>query len=385
MKKSKVIIPALALMAFSVAASITGTVAWFTANRVATVTAGSFAVVNTTTDLQVSLASGIGTQAVDDNNAKTHTITVIDGYKLTDSSFDHSAVAHNVIAPNETGELVGSSIALASVTGGLTNPVGNMVRDASTSVFTAFTWNITFTVTFGNSASSDVGLFLDLSGTESYMHKKLFVAEGATIPSSSFSDEACTTAKSGTAASGGEYVYQAAPVETGKAFRIAFVPTAIGGTGTLTSEAYAKVWAKNETNANAGFINSGASGFAVNQPLADYDASYGTATTKLSGNTSSSATAADTVGSGKVLMDSGCSDGIPSNGTLSASSAKSSNANYLGMFKCDPSKNVSITFTCVAWFDGTDTANDAGHIVTGATDFENIVSAMKFGVSNLSA
>ena len=54
MKKSKVIIPALALMAFSVAASITGTVAWFTANRVATVTAGSFAVVNTTTDLSVT-------------------------------------------------------------------------------------------------------------------------------------------------------------------------------------------------------------------------------------------------------------------------------------------------------------------------------------------
>ena len=161
MKKSKVIIPALALMAFSVAASITGTVAWFTANRVATVTAGSFAVVNTTTDLQVSLAPGIGTQAADNNN--THTITVIDGYKLTDSSFDHSAVAHNVIAPNETGELVGSSIALASVTGTLNNPVGNMVRDASTSVFTAFTWDITFTVTFGNSASSDVGLFLDLS------------------------------------------------------------------------------------------------------------------------------------------------------------------------------------------------------------------------------
>jgi len=383
MKKSKVIIPALALMAFSVAASITGTVAWFTANRVATVKAGSFAVVNTTTDLTVSLGSGIGTTATD--SGTNHTITVTDGYKLTDAAFDHTATDHNIVSPDETGYLVGQSVALASATGTLNNPVGNMVRDVTNTVFTAFTWDMTFTVTFGNSASADLGLFLDLSGTESYMHKKLFVAQGESIPANSYSDEACTTAKSGTAATGGETVYQLAPVETGKAFRIAFVPTAIAGTGTLTSEAYAKVWAKNETNANAGFINTGASGFAVNEELVDYDADYGTATTKISGNNASSSTTATTAGSGKVLMDSTCSDGIPSNGSINASTALSNNANYLGMFKCDAGKQVAITFTCVAWFDGTDTEDDAGHIVTGATDFETIVSAMKFGVSNLAA
>ena len=383
MKKSKVIIPALALMAFSVAASITGTVAWFTASRVATVKAGSFAVVNTTTNLSVSLASGVGTTATDSGD--DHTITVTDGYKLTDAAFDHTALAHNVVAPDETGLLVGSSTALADVSGSLNNPVGNMVRDVQNTVFTAFTWNMTFTVTFGNSASSDVGLFLDLSGTESYMHEKLFVAQGEAIPANSYSDEACTTAKSGTAGTGGEYVYQAAPDETGKAFRIAFVPTAIAGTGTQTSQAYAKVWAKNESNSYAGFINTGANGFAVNEELEDFDADYGTATTLLSGNATSSSTSAATAGSGKVLMDSSCSEGIPANGAVSAANALSGKANYLGMFKLDAGKTVSITYTCVAWFDGTDFDENGGNIVTGATDFETIVSAMKFGVSNLAA
>ena len=39
MKKSKIIIPAAAILALSVGASITGTVAWFTAARTQTVSA----------------------------------------------------------------------------------------------------------------------------------------------------------------------------------------------------------------------------------------------------------------------------------------------------------------------------------------------------------
>ena len=45
MKKSKIIVPALAIITLSTAASITGTVAWFTANRTASVTVGDMAVV----------------------------------------------------------------------------------------------------------------------------------------------------------------------------------------------------------------------------------------------------------------------------------------------------------------------------------------------------
>ena len=46
MKKSKIIVPALGILAFSTAAAVTGTVAWFTANRLATVKNDQITVVN---------------------------------------------------------------------------------------------------------------------------------------------------------------------------------------------------------------------------------------------------------------------------------------------------------------------------------------------------
>ena len=63
MKKSKIIVPALALIAFSTAASITGTVAWFTASRSATMSLGTYTVASVAKGLSYSLgASGdVGT------------------------------------------------------------------------------------------------------------------------------------------------------------------------------------------------------------------------------------------------------------------------------------------------------------------------------------
>ena len=63
MKKSKLIVPALAIIAFSTAASITGTVAWFTANRQVTINAGNYTVVKTSADLDCDLADGFQTTA----------------------------------------------------------------------------------------------------------------------------------------------------------------------------------------------------------------------------------------------------------------------------------------------------------------------------------
>ena len=47
MKKSRIIVPALALIALSTVASITGTVAWFTASRSVQINAGNFAITKT--------------------------------------------------------------------------------------------------------------------------------------------------------------------------------------------------------------------------------------------------------------------------------------------------------------------------------------------------
>ena len=408
MKKTKVIIPALAMMAVTAAAGISGSVAWFTANRVATVTAGTFAVVSTTSNLSVTTASGVGTNAVDNTSVtpNTHAITTLTNYKLTDASLDHAVVAHSIIAPDITGEIAETATALADANGSITsNPVGNMVRDKDQLVFTAFTWDITFTVAFGNSANFDLGLFLDLSSDETYMHKKINIPQGTAIEGNKYwATPDCSGNKMDAVAAGdnsnvgGTDVYVPEPVETGKAFRIAFIPKEIGGNDDTTvksSIAYAKVWASNESNAHCGYIDttltdSESNAFAAgSSKLSEFDASYAGKTTMLSGYAGSGhATAsATTITSGKVLMDSAEKSGsyaaIPANGDKTHADALSQNANYLGMFNVNAGKTVSLTYTCVAWFDGTDTAADGGHIVTGATDFESIVTSMKFGVTNL--
>lgn len=61
MKKSKIIIPAAAILALSVGASVTGTVAWFTASRTQTVSATNLAAVNAAGDLKVTVSAGHAT------------------------------------------------------------------------------------------------------------------------------------------------------------------------------------------------------------------------------------------------------------------------------------------------------------------------------------
>ena len=55
MKKSKIIIPAAAILALSVGASVTGTVAWFTAARSVNVNVNNLAAIDTAGDLTVEL------------------------------------------------------------------------------------------------------------------------------------------------------------------------------------------------------------------------------------------------------------------------------------------------------------------------------------------
>lgn len=155
MKKTRIIIPALAMIAFSVAASITGTVAWFTANRTVSIDAGTYAVVKTSSDLSCTVADGIGTSAT--NSGSTHGISVTG--KLTDGSFDHAGSNNFIYAPNLSGTKVGSRNALASATA--SDLTRGTTADSKT-IYTAVTWDVTFTVQF-SAAQQDIGLFLDLS------------------------------------------------------------------------------------------------------------------------------------------------------------------------------------------------------------------------------
>ena len=219
MKKSKILVPALAVLAFSTAASITGTVAWFTASRTATFNAGAYTVAAATSGLDYSLTAGVGTQLVG-----TTAVSPKANYKLSDASFDHSAEL--VYEPASDGKSLAKNsgtnpatygLALASVT------ESNVKR--ATNVYSVFTWDITFTYHF-KSVAGDYGLFVNPT----------FTNDGST---------------------------------TGKGFRMAFV--------TSDANAVDRVIADLQTASNCKYIESSALATAVSGSTLDTYFQTGTA------------------------------------------------------------------------------------------------------------
>ena len=153
MKKSRVIIPALAMIAFSVAASIAGTVAWFTASRTAQINAGTYAVVKTSAELKCALADGVGTTVSD------QTVS-LNGNYLTDGSFNHKT--GNIYTPNSAGDALDTEkgeIPLSDSDLATKLERGTTGTPAKT-IYTAVTFDMSFTVSFG-ALEGDVGLYLD--------------------------------------------------------------------------------------------------------------------------------------------------------------------------------------------------------------------------------
>ncbi len=88
-KKSKfVILPALATLVLTGVASVTGTVAWFTANRAVTVTGNKFETKILDGDLSVAITKGVGIE--EDVTAGTNVSATVDGF-LTHGSYNAAA------------------------------------------------------------------------------------------------------------------------------------------------------------------------------------------------------------------------------------------------------------------------------------------------------
>ena len=292
MKKSKVIVPALAMIGLSSVASITGSVAWFTANRTANIDAGTYAVVKTGANLECVVSAGIGTSATD--SGSTHTITTAG--KLTDGSFNHKT--KNIYTPNATGNAIATETALASATD------ENMKRgtDASDSdkvIYTAITWNVSFSVTFGV-VNKDVALLLD-------------------VPNSSF------------AVDGG------AAATTAQGFRMAFVP---GATPTGSTQR-ATVYADLQTFENAKYVASTTNFNGTSYVANDYDLIDSAYTTAVP----------DTISSADTLTRPDC----------------------IGTFKFAASTKVTLPYTVVCWFEGTDPEID-----DEATTFQSVIANLQF-------
>ena len=322
MKKSKVIVPALGLLLLSTAASVTGTVAWFTANKSVTINAGDFAVVSTTGDLSFEAAAGLGTQlSTSDNKVvepKTDSATVAGvaetyNWVLSDASFDHTT--GNVYYPYANGSMLalhdetydsGAEADFLRQTKTISETGDPVTARTINKVYSIFTWSYTFKFTSENDAV--VGLFLDFDNSS------------VTDVTSSNSNNSY------------------------KGFRIAFI-----------SDDKETVWAANRAKAECTYATAAAA---------------------------TSAASSNTAYTGYDLLATDQKGSVPEEAVASKTNIATNTTypNYLGQFPVgDGSTEQELTITLVAWFEG----SDADVITTVAGLYDTVSAEMRFEARNL--
>ena len=325
MKKSKIIVPALGLLVLSTAASVSGTVAWFTANRSYNTSINNIAVVSTTGSLKGSFEAGVGTTSSDGT-----AIAVASDAVLTHGSFNHSTSLASW--PTDDAATKFGSYTLAEAVGDAASTwTTNVTTDAtadnllrltdadSNKVYTALTFRITLTYTTSN-VTDTYGLFLNLDAGKSNVSHVTNTAGTTNSEDPGYNKE------------------------TYKGFRLAF----IGASEKV-------VWAANETTANCDYVKAVAAGAA--------ELNGGYAATDL--------IASDTTANIAALSGTGAiEDGLTDASTY---------VNYLGTFAI-PGAGVTerkLSFLCVAWFEGTDP-----NVITGAA-LDSVTANMFFETRRL--
>ena len=211
MKKSKIIIPALGMLLLSTAASVSGTVAWFTTVSSADARITSFAVRKLGGDLDYSVAAGTGTVKSEPSNAKSAITLNGTNPALCDASYDHLAGVCYHANSNASAFPALASESAWSVSG------NNMIT------YYAVSWTYTFTYQFGGDTTA-VNLYLD--------------AAGSTVSATKTDDSAIGNSGN----------------QTYKGFRIAFVNQQ--ATDSAVDYGRSVVWAKNQSAANCKFIDA---------------------------------------------------------------------------------------------------------------------------------
>ena len=162
MKKSKIIIPALGMLLLSTAASVTGTVAWFTSVQTANAEITSFAVRKVGGDLGLVIKTaadgsefGHGTGRA---SAATDAAIVLTGDNpaLCDASYDH-VTAKKIYKANSNATVFE---ALASEAAWDIEGQDEEGHDMIT--YYAVSWTLQFTYTFGGD-TGDVNLYFDVA------------------------------------------------------------------------------------------------------------------------------------------------------------------------------------------------------------------------------
>ena len=295
MKKSKVIIPAMALLLFSTAASVTGTVAWFTSTRTFESKAGNFQVGQLDGNLACDVTAGIATTKNGDNDISFAANSI-----LADASYNHTN-------DHLYTDIAGAANSYQDLGAWASTAAGSQWKHGEVGTVTyyyAATWTLTFHYTFV-AEQTNINLFFNITDATASITKSgsTSYSEGDTQPDAN----------------------------TAQGFRIAFVSgTTIGTPGDGV------VWAPYQTQTNAPAIRYVAS----TSGLGTY-AAVG-ATGDLLDATSSSIEALQN-GAGKGQAP----------GTKPATTA----TNYLGTFvkpAANAEQTVDLPIRITAWFEGTD-------------------------------
>lgn len=148
MKKSKIIVPAIAALCIGAAASVSGTLAWFSASNSASVSANNICVINAQGNLNAGVTAGKNTKK---NGAA---ISLDDGVKLRDASANiyqksgetkYSLDVYEATDPTSTG----SATTYKKVD-------DSFIYNTTTKVCYAATWEITFSIDGADPKTFDI-------------------------------------------------------------------------------------------------------------------------------------------------------------------------------------------------------------------------------------
>ncbi len=152
MKKSKIILPAIALLTISTVAAASSTVAWFTANRTVDVNLSQVAVYNPESNLEVTLKedTAAGTSV---NNTKGAQIVTLPSY-MRDGSVDAAAkkVYKKDVVTGEYSAITGYSTDTATI------------AEKEEKIYRATHWTMTFSMK--EPSTNDYGVLLDMNKTK---------------------------------------------------------------------------------------------------------------------------------------------------------------------------------------------------------------------------
>ena len=190
MKKSKIIIPALGILLLSTAASISGTVAWFTASRTFSTQVSEFGVGSIDGELKATVAADIGTKVGSSDNIIELAVGSTKSI-LTDASYDSSAAKvytdNALVTEDETIGGVGfneTSFHLVGTDGTRTSANLKAGTKDSKDYYYAVTWTITLKYQ-GAATSDNVHMLFDsatstftVSSTSTGSAKHLEVGNG---------------------------------------------------------------------------------------------------------------------------------------------------------------------------------------------------------------